>query len=627
MLGGKTAAPLTGASAALVSRTIENTSALRNTLDALDRSFHTNEKESRILQAIRVAAQECRRSAPGVVDRLLRHIEVRSLMVNLNQKKVRAAMGGNAPSDANYLRLLARGMEETRDMQSLVVACGIWNDFRTLAAREGWFAENGTEAAAIYLHIAELLRKVPREMIQELQQGARRDRADAYFLNADALYQRACAIDPHSEAFSQWLDCAKGETAGKAEQVAEAWHKVLPLDMAPILYLMKATGKRGAFPTALKYVTRAERIDSVHPEVRKARLRLMAGNAMRLIQQKKHEAALKELAEMTALPQSQQGDRPAFLAALRYMVSAVRGDADRAAAHRADIELLLNNRLAAAMLVSAVAAACKGAALETFPPVQKLDAAGRLGFPAALARVAALAEDLSMTLSIPRDWVDETRKQFPKVCHSLDTSQLRTLAEAALRANSLELAYAASGAGLERGGSTEARFLLLRARSLPEWQEERCEVCAAAAAELARHRRDTELIEEAVELLHEELESDDLKITLDQAAQVIEKEKAEPKFPGGDRFGPDYGALLGEAPCPCPACRRARGEVDDSDPDFDIDEEDLLKDLPDDMPPEIARMMLDETKRAVLNGESVDQLIARLARGLMPGGSKKGRRK
>ena len=67
--------------------------------------------------------------------------------------------------------------------------------------------------------------------------------------------------------------------------------------------------------------------------------------------------------------------------------------------------------------------------------------------------------------------------------------------------------------------------------------------------------------------------------------------------------------------------------MDDSDPDFDIDEEDLLKDLPDDMPPEIARMMLDETKRAVLNGESVDQLIARLARGLMPGGSKKGRRK
>jgi len=38
----------------------------------------------------------------------------------------------------------------------------------------------------------------------------------------------------------------------------------------------------------------------------------------------------REAAEVAALPQSQQGDRPAFLAALRYMTDKVRGDDERA---------------------------------------------------------------------------------------------------------------------------------------------------------------------------------------------------------------------------------------------------------------------------------------------------------
>src|SRR5206468_9044061 len=166
----------------------------------------------------------------------------------------------------------------------------------------------------------------------------------------------------------------------KAKRVAEAWHKAVPLDMAPILYLMKDAEKRGSFPSALKYLARAERIDSVHTDVRKARLRLMAGNAIRQIQQKKYDAALKEVAAMNELPQSQQGDRPALLAALRYTVNVARGNAEQAAAHRAAIEWQLEDRAAAGMLTSSVAANCKGAP-ENLGSVDRLKPAERSNLP------------------------------------------------------------------------------------------------------------------------------------------------------------------------------------------------------------------------------------------------------
>ena len=77
---------------------------------------------------------------------------------------------------------------------------------------------------------------------------------------------------------------------------------------------------------------------------------------------------------------------------------------------------------------------------------------------------------------------------------------MRALAEAALRRNLRELAYAASAAGLAKGGATEARFLLLRAQALPGWEFERRNDCIAAATELARRQRDMALVDEAVDL-------------------------------------------------------------------------------------------------------------------------------
>jgi hypothetical protein len=69
----------------------------------------------------------------------------------------------------------------------------------------------------------------------------------------------------------------------------------------------------------------------------------------------------------------------------------------------------------------------------------------------------------------------------------------------------------------------------------------------------------------------------------------------------------------------CPTCRRARGEAvgpfeDFEEADGDVDLDAILDgmELPPDMPPEIARILFDETRKAVECGESIDSLMNRL---------------
>ena len=620
MLGGKPAG-LTAAAAALVSSTTSDPAALRKALEALEGAFNSH-KNGTILKGIREAVQACRETAPDWIERLKQHISVRSVLADVAMEKVQAAMGGDSQHDAYYLRLFARGMEELGDPENIALACATWNEFRQEALREGWFAANGPEAATLYLHMAGMLQKLPHELLADLQRTAHRQNRksveELYFLYPEKLYERACALDPHFESFSQWTDWAKRGRAGQAERVAEAWHKIRPMDIEPILLLMEEKEKRNAFHTSLQYLAKAERIDSVHPAVRRARLRLLAGSALRHLQQKKPNLAEEKVAEMGTLPQSQQGDRPAFLAALRYMVCAVRGASDGAAAHRAEVERVLGNKAAAALLIFGVANASKQGALEKTPPVETLGKTERAALPEAVIRVVELAKDMQMSQPIPGDWLAEAATQFPRSSQSLNVGQLQTLAEAGLSAEHFKLAYAVSGAGLERGGPTEASFLLLRAVALPEYQEERRGVCAVAAAQLARQQRHMDVVEKAVELIADSPFSD-LSLTPEQASTVVREEKAERAFPTSYRPGPDYSELLGAAACQCPKCRRARGEAVGPFEDFEEDDGDLDLDaildgtqLPPDMPPVIARMLFEETRKSVERGESLDSLLNRV---------------
>src|SRR5204863_7086135 len=119
---------------------------------------------------------------------------------------------------------------------------------------------------------------------------------------------------------------------------------------------------------------------------------------------------------------------------------------------------------------------------------------------AATARVCVLGDDVGVPFTIPTAWHARLWQELANAHGKLESRQVEMLGKAALRTNQKELAYAASAAGLELGADQEARFLLLRARALPEWEFERRDDCIAATVELGRRRRDMSIINEAIEL-------------------------------------------------------------------------------------------------------------------------------
>ncbi len=637
MLGDKNSATLSPAATALVQQVNGNPAALRRALEALDRAW-TGDSQRAVLSATRTAVLECRQTAPGLGDRLKQHISVRCAVGGFDKGAVVQALGGPTRHDAHFQRLFARAYEETGDLEDIPLACGQWEEFRQAAVNEGWFPPDGAEVATLYLHMARQARKIPRHLRHALNAALVRKKASreaAYFLEPEELYQRACALDPHTEAFSEWLDWTR-ENSGvaPAERVAEAWHRACPADLEPVLFLMEGAAARKAFPTALKHLAQAEQIDGVHPQVRRARLRLMVGGILRHIQQKKPHLAIGKLDALAALPQAQQGDRPAFLAALRFLIHVLRADMQEMGAAQAETERLLGGRIPAKLLIFGLAMAAK----QTSPVVMEspgvLVPAERAAIPAGLARVIALAKDMnSASIRIPQSYIDTAAQQLSGSSASLATAQIQILAEAGVNASHSDLAYTASAAGLERGGASEARFLLLRARGLPQDQFQRRALCAAAVVQIARGNRDTKLLEDAASLLRGPLHSADLELTSDQAAEVLRKEKAEPKFLARSGNGPDYRAILKKKLCDCPECRRARGETpdsfgDDFEDDFedepDLDEIFAGMPLPPDMPRDVAEMIMEETRQAVERGESLDSLMSRL---FGPGSSQRSRKK
>jgi hypothetical protein len=118
----------------------------------------------------------------------------------------------------------------------------------------------------------------------------------------------------------------------------------------------------------------------------------------------------------------------------------------------------------------------------------------------AVARGCKLGDDMGITVAIPREYEKKLVVFFTTENSLHDPATIRIIAETALRNNNFELAYAAAGDGLLQRGAATARFLLLRARSLPAWEISRRDGCITAAIELARRERDMDLVDEAIEL-------------------------------------------------------------------------------------------------------------------------------
>ena len=180
---------------------------------------------------------------------------------------------------------------------------------------------------------------------------------------------------------------------------------------------------------------------------------------------------------------------------------------------------------------------------------------------AALGRACALGEDTGLPIVIPPALSNKLQRELSGRDVTADAVGLAALGEAALRADDLELAYAVSAAGLKLAQERWAEFLFLRARALPDWEEERQALCAAGASELARRQRNADLLRRIAEWREEEMigmqgSEADVAMSTEQINTLIQRELKERGFPDFPDQSEDY-----DSPCDCPVCRANRQEL------------------------------------------------------------------
>jgi len=652
MTQGTGGGELPPASAALVAAVQGASRRLRAEMRKLDDAFAEG-NPSRIVAGVRRTARLVASHAPERMERFRQEVAVRCFVSDLPVARVRDALGGPVLHEACYWRLLARACEARQDV---FVACSAWERFFRHAVAEGRFAAEGPEAAALHLHVAELLAHLDARELEKARAAylknsgfgafyadqpphlqalaprmADRD-AELDFLRPERLFARA-AEHGGPEAYRQWLAWSRRRRRVKeADRVALAWHAAFPEDVAPLLHLAAAAEGRGAFKKALGFVATAEELDRLSPEVRRARQRLLVAMTFRHLRQNLPHLADKDVAALAELPQLRSGDGPALLAALRWATAARRGDKAEAKRCRAELASELASEAATLLVLLGLAAECELGPRWHPSPTRRAPRADRGRVVPAVARAASLAAALGIGLAIPDRWekalIDELRSASTRT-----PEELLALAEAALASWLPELAYAAAGVGLAQEGPNRARFLTLRGKSLPPWAPDRALECLHAAIALARRQGDPELLSEVVEKARR---TDDMPLgelmslgmagpvdlSGDEVAEILRREVEAREFPAEPEDDDDDGGALDFDPfCPCPECTRRRAELgierldeDDEGPDFPADLE--LGGLP----PSLLRLMMEATLKYggpggdVPDPETLERLDPDLAR-------------
>lgn len=561
MLGQGGGEQLPEASAALARRvTGPEDGPLREALAKLDALF-SRDVPGNITHAVGRAVDACRTARPDLLDRLKQHISIRSVLVDIPADRVIKALKGPALHDANFWRLFARAEEVAGDP---AYACALWAEFLPHAVNEGWFAAAGPEVAAVYRHMAEQLLRLSERELPRAQYffdgqfeglgpyyhkqppairalAPKRGDREAYFIYPERLYKRGCAIDPRIHA--DWLSYTKARSGDSrlADDVAERWHAASPDDIRPLLHLAESAENRKTFTKALKYINRAESLDALNPSVKRARLRLWVLKSLAHLKQGKAHLLAKDLDEIESMAQSHDGDRPAFMAAMRWLGADLAGDAPALAAQREQVDDLMGGALGGAVMINCVRSRLsKQNATYKFgwrghdaPPLPN---AGSL--PRAVARACAAGDSLAVQLKYPYYWAANILSQMPNLPSDIPPSHLHALGQAACRCADGELAFRVAGLGLGLGAEHEPRFLLLRAMSMPYHASARCEEALVVAAELARRRRDMDLVAEIVDAHRAKGARvgimdgpEDLWVDDEGIAAVLERERTATDFP------------------------------------------------------------------------------------------------
>lgn len=505
---------LPGPAADLWSKVHPNQEPLRAALERLDDALQ-DDCPQELKRAIGAALSHCHRCRPDLLDRLCQHISVLAVLHEWPVRLVRRALRRPSLKNARFWRLFALVQER---VGLLVNACGAWSRFAIHAVHEGWFAADGPEMAALYLHMADLLEDATARDLEAVAGEAARIRdwlasfyhdqpgeiralgprpgapLDPYFLAPHELHRRAAAIDPAQEIFARWLAWASRiEPHGAyAREAAEAWHEARPGDPRPLLTLMEGAEGRGALRKALGYLDRAEALDALNPQVHRARFRLWIHRAVGHLRDAKAQLVEKDLHQLDDMAGSCGEDHLALIEAVRAVACLVDSRPQPATRAAGEAAQRIGAEAGAALLISAVAAAARldktrrscCAALTAKNP------------PGPLTRGVALAchvvEEVGLTVHLPARLKRRLVGELDDPAARVDRAQALRLAEVAQRQGDDRLAYAAAGAGLRGDEATplRARLLLARAKSLPDTLEGRKAGALLAAGALARRYHD-----------------------------------------------------------------------------------------------------------------------------------------
>lgn len=525
MISGETENGLGQGASALMDQVLGSEKQLLNAFNHLDWVMRNNPPARTFFAAVKRAVDICEAVRPELLEKLKQHIWVRCLMRGYPQGNVEKAMGGSPLKNAYCWRLYARAKEVKGEP---LWACALWDQFAVHAVHEGVLPPGGAELSSLYHHMALLLGQMSEvefswetrefkanfqsfeaqyrgqpESIRDAFQNVKRPVKDPfYFLSPGRLYELACKVDPVSENFFMWFSWTRknAESWKEIDPVAISWHRAIRGDIRPLMYLTRSTEKRNALQKALGYLNKAEALDRLSPEVKQARKRLMVSIAIRHLKQKKTHLAQKDFQEMEVLPQFSEEDGLAFLSALKCVSALIDAHMDRSESHYNRALQMRAGPIAAHIVLRGLFNICSmGQKGDRFLSRKKESLPTDEEAAMALAGACLLCREMGMDLPGFHPYAAPTERYLKKTPVSIDPAAIRAIAETALARGELPLAYTAAGAGLKKRDSGTARFLLLRAQSLPAWAFERRDECIDAVVAMARRERDMTLIDEAMD--------------------------------------------------------------------------------------------------------------------------------
>lgn len=473
------------------------------------------------------------------------------LRLDLNPEPLMTALV-RGRSDVETVRQLALAFERRGVWAAAVPA---WDSYLDAARRVTALPRAGREPSRVLLHMAELIPPEIDEVLdvvmaedeEELERLIRAGVIPECF-DRTRLLDRARAADPHPGVFRALVAHWEPRDARRAEAEAEAWRREHPRDLEPLLYLARAAERRSAHRKALDLLAQAEAIDRVHPEVRRSRFRVLLSSAERRLREGRVDLALDDVERLALDPEGAEGDRPAYVQALRWAAARRAADTSSAAAIEGELAgRLANPVLLDILLMSVVKHLGLEAAPSARPPLAEMAVSvPKLQAIEGLARAADLLFGLARPLGVPPELIARIELN-PR---GAPPGHLHSLCTLGFRLNRPSLAYAASGAGLELDSALAHRFLLARGQALaaaPLAREHaRARQCLRAARTLAARVRDTEALREASAALRalplpistRDEAPDDDDLTGKEIRRVIENERGRTTMPGFETAPP-----------------------------------------------------------------------------------------